>query len=554
LQQVAFATGQVDLARVRAFALGPLKVTPATRQVALGLRRETLEPRVMQVLVALAEAQGDVVTRDTLIERCWDGVVVGDGAINRVICRLRQVGAAMDGAFRIETITKVGYRLGVAGEADAPGSDPWPGDAPIDRPLAVADGPAAVTGWAAAPPDPAGAGRPAPGAAAPRVSRRALVAAGVALAVGAGAAGHALIGRASDRRQRRAQAQDLLTRARGVRQQQDWWANQQAIALLRRAVAVDPQFAEAWGELALTHSDEFAGSPPIGLEAIHARVREAAARALALDPDNRDAQAALALVPHHFRHWAPVEAQLRAALARDPEHRTLNVRWGSFLDDSGRWREALAVHRQSVGRDPIELVARQQLARALWATGATDAAAEVLSEALRLWPASDTAWLARFSMLALSGNPAGAMAMGTEPATYAGRNGDWQALLVTGARALRDGGAKARAGAVAAHLAARREKRFVSYWGALWLAALGEPETALDLLEAYLLGPPFDPARSGTPHPLVARTTSPLFLPPMRPLFGHPRHAALLEAVGLEDYWARTGKVPDFRRIRVAAR
>ena len=66
----------------------------------------------MQVLVALARADGRIVTRDELIDWCWNGRIVGEDAINRAIFRLRQVaGGIGGGSFSIETITKVGYRL-----------------------------------------------------------------------------------------------------------------------------------------------------------------------------------------------------------------------------------------------------------------------------------------------------------------------------------------------------------------------------------------------------------------------------------------------------------
>jgi hypothetical protein len=45
----------------------------------------------MQVLVALAQAQGAVVSRDSLIARCWEGGYVGEDAINRAIWRLRKL-------------------------------------------------------------------------------------------------------------------------------------------------------------------------------------------------------------------------------------------------------------------------------------------------------------------------------------------------------------------------------------------------------------------------------------------------------------------------------
>lgn len=103
--------GQIDLARAAPFRLGPLTVEPALRQVT-SVTSETLEPRVMQVLVALARAEGGIVSRDDLVRQCWEGRIVGDDSINRVISRLRRLAEeGGGGSFRIETITKVGYRL-----------------------------------------------------------------------------------------------------------------------------------------------------------------------------------------------------------------------------------------------------------------------------------------------------------------------------------------------------------------------------------------------------------------------------------------------------------
>src|SRR5690348_1279350 len=78
---------QVQLGRTPSFRLGALEVDPATRQVIRGSRSETIEPRVMQVLTVLAQANGAVLTRDELIAACWSGMVVGDNAIHRTISR-----------------------------------------------------------------------------------------------------------------------------------------------------------------------------------------------------------------------------------------------------------------------------------------------------------------------------------------------------------------------------------------------------------------------------------------------------------------------------------
>ncbi|WP_246328815.1 winged helix-turn-helix domain-containing protein [Brevundimonas lenta] len=70
-----------------------------------------IEPRVALVLVALAKAEGSVLSRDDLIARCWDGVIVGDDAINRIIGKIRRLAEGFEAGFAIETVPRVGYRL-----------------------------------------------------------------------------------------------------------------------------------------------------------------------------------------------------------------------------------------------------------------------------------------------------------------------------------------------------------------------------------------------------------------------------------------------------------
>jgi DNA-binding winged helix-turn-helix (wHTH) protein/TolB-like protein len=102
----------VDLAREPDFALGQLTVRPSLRRIVRDGREEAVQPRVMQVLVALARAKEAVVSREELVETCWDGIVVGDDSITHSIAKVRQL-ADCNGAqaFEIETIARVGYRL-----------------------------------------------------------------------------------------------------------------------------------------------------------------------------------------------------------------------------------------------------------------------------------------------------------------------------------------------------------------------------------------------------------------------------------------------------------
>ena len=111
--KVEEASRPVDLAQEPDFALGPLQVRPSLREVLAAGEREVLEPRVMQVLVALARRPDQVISRDQLIDACWAGRVVGEDAINRCIARVRRL-AETHGGFSVETIARVGYRLTVA--------------------------------------------------------------------------------------------------------------------------------------------------------------------------------------------------------------------------------------------------------------------------------------------------------------------------------------------------------------------------------------------------------------------------------------------------------
>lgn len=109
--------GPESLANEEDFQLGDIVVRPSLLEVRAGNVRETLEPRVMQVLVALAGANGMVVSRDELIRECWGGRIVGEDAINRCVARIRRL-MHLSGrkSFEVETIPRVGYRLVPAGD------------------------------------------------------------------------------------------------------------------------------------------------------------------------------------------------------------------------------------------------------------------------------------------------------------------------------------------------------------------------------------------------------------------------------------------------------
>lgn len=94
-------------------------MTPASLQIAWQGGGERLAPKVMLALIVLSRSKGDTVSRTAFVDQCWEGRIVGDDAVNRIIAQLRRVGEKSGGAFTIETIPRVGFRLIAQPIADA---------------------------------------------------------------------------------------------------------------------------------------------------------------------------------------------------------------------------------------------------------------------------------------------------------------------------------------------------------------------------------------------------------------------------------------------------
>src|SRR6185503_13670694 len=119
---------EIVLAQEKAFRLADTVVRPAGLELEFASQTTSIEPRVMQVLVALSRNGGAPVSRETLIDCCWGGRVVTDGALNRSIAQLRK--ALRDPGIQVDTIAKVGYRLQAV--AASPVSDALEAVASVD--------------------------------------------------------------------------------------------------------------------------------------------------------------------------------------------------------------------------------------------------------------------------------------------------------------------------------------------------------------------------------------------------------------------------------------
>src|SRR5438067_8040964 len=107
------------------FRLAEWTVQPRLNTLIANGQAVHIEPKVMQVLICLADA-GDVVSKEQLIEKVWSDTYVTDDVLTRCISELRK---AFDDDPKhpryIQTIPKSGYRLIPTAEAmPAPAQPP----------------------------------------------------------------------------------------------------------------------------------------------------------------------------------------------------------------------------------------------------------------------------------------------------------------------------------------------------------------------------------------------------------------------------------------------
>jgi TolB-like protein/Tfp pilus assembly protein PilF len=126
---------------------------------------------------------------------------------------------------------------------------------------------------------------------------------------------------------------------------------------LEDAVAEDPGNAQAWAGLAQGYA--MIGHSPASPADVWHRARAAAQRAVRLDPNFADAQAALADVKDYYDHdWAGAEAAFRRANELNPNLAFNHAHYAFMMFLLGRSDEALAEYQKAVDLDPLTPIIR----------------------------------------------------------------------------------------------------------------------------------------------------------------------------------------------------
>ena len=282
-------------------------------------RAVPLSPKAYEVLVALVDRSGQLVTKRELLDAVWPDAFVEEGILTVHVAALRK--ALNDTAQPpriIETVRGAGYRF-IAPTAPA-------ATAPVDdRLIGLADA-------------------------------------------------------LSDRV--RARVYELCGLGKSALLSASFREVPKAVEAFTEASAIDPSFAPAHAGLALAHCARAAMRLAPTLQA-YADAKAAALRALALDGESADAQVALGTVLFFSEwDFNGAERSLRRALALDPSHQQACVVYGRLLDACGRPHDALAVKLRALQDDPRSPLVHVQVALSYWNQRRFDDAIEWARKAL----------------------------------------------------------------------------------------------------------------------------------------------------------------------------
>jgi TolB-like protein len=164
-------------------------------------------------------------------------------------------------------------------------------------------------------------------------------------------------------------AHDLYLRGMAlwqVRRDSELWA---ATASFEQAIAADPGYAEAWGGLALCYAVIADYTVRISARDASARAREAAERALVLDPTLAEAYAALGNVENADLHYETAVALLKRAIALKPSFATAHQWLGTTLMVTGKREESLASLERAAALDPRSLIVASNYSSMLMIAG-----------------------------------------------------------------------------------------------------------------------------------------------------------------------------------------
>jgi TolB-like protein len=182
-----------------------------------------------------------------------------------------------------------------------------------------------------------------------------------------------------------------------------------AIGFFQRAIALDPKYAPAWGGLGFAYFRQVANGYIDVLQGLE-KVNAAAQKGIELDPALAEPYQLVSMVKMTGSHdWAGARAALDKSLQVDPNNMSALIGDAHLTRTVGNLDDALAKFRQTLDRDPLNLLNRRYLARVLYFAGRLDEAETTVRQVLEMSPSFPAAHYELGRILLAKGQTAAAV-------------------------------------------------------------------------------------------------------------------------------------------------
>ena len=182
-----------------------------------------------------------------------------------------------------------------------------------------------------------------------------------------------------------------------------------AVVNLRQSLELDPEFGPAWAALAITYQVlptyvvEFEGRRPDRL-AFNELAEEAATRALTLDPGTALAHQAMGTVHRMNHRWIEAEDEYLKALAIDPQSASVLEDYNEFLDAVGYWDKSIEYGLLAARLEPFRPVFQMAAGYSQVSRGNFDQAEKILDRVHALDPTFAHAYILKAEMRVVGGD------------------------------------------------------------------------------------------------------------------------------------------------------
>jgi len=255
----------------------------------------------------------------------------------------------------------------------------------------------------------------------------------------------------------------------------------EAIRYFDQAIAKDPKYAPAYAGLADCYNLLSVWGSLDPKEAFP-KAREAALKALELDPNSAEAYTSLAFETYRYNwDFAEAEKDFRKAIQLNPNYATGHQWYGEFLGDIRRFDESVAESRKAEQLDPLSTIVGSDLADSYIHAGRYQEAISELENILKMDTSFVPAHLYLASVYSLAGQPAKAAAEKEKYIRLSGDSGAFQVAEITEAWSSGDkAGAEKRMEELLKHPG---KGRFDYFHVAQMYLSVGKKDQAFDCLE-----------------------------------------------------------------------